>query len=299
MSKRKLLLLVKEKHVEGWDDPRMPTLSGMRRRGYTPESIRDFAERVGVAKSDNTVEIALLDHCLREDLNQRAMRVMAVLRPLKVIITNYPNNQVEELDAINNPEDPEAGNRKIPFSREIFIEQDDFREEPPSKFFRLAPGREVRLKHAYYITCNEVFKDPQTGEITELHCTYDPKSRGGWTDDGRKVKGTLHWVSVKQSLNAEVRLYDHLFLQENPEDTEEGKNFLSVLNPNSLEILKNCKVEPGLINATIEERYQFLRQGYFCLDSKDSRANALVFNRTVALRDTWARIERSQAKKVN
>jgi len=297
MSKRKLLLLVKEKHVDGWDDPRMPTLSGMRRRGYTPESIRDFAERVGVAKSDNTVEIALLDHCLREDLNQRALRVMAVLRPLKVIITNYPIDQVEELDAVNNPEDPESGNRKIPFSREIYIEQDDFREDPPSKFFRLAPGREVRLKHAYYITCNDVIKDPQTGEISEIHCTYDPKSRGGWTDDGRKVKGTLHWVSVNQSINAEVHLYNHLFLQENPEATEEGKDFLSVLNPDSLEVLRDCKVEPGLIEATIEERYQFLRQGYFCLDSKDSNSHSLVFNRTVPLRDTWARIERSQAKK--
>ncbi len=297
MSKRKLLLLVKEKHVDGWDDPRMPTLSGMRRRGYTPESIRDFAERVGVAKSDNTVEIALLDHCLREDLNLRALRVMAVLRPIKVVLTNYPQDQLEELEAINNPEDPDAGTRKIPFSREIFIDSDDFREEPPSKFFRLAPGREVRLKHAYYITCNEVIKDPQTGEIAELHCTYDPKSRGGWTDDGRKVKGTLHWVSAEQAVNAEIRLYNHLFLQENPEDTEEGEDFISVLNPDSLEILKDCKVEPSMRNATTSERYQFLRQGYFCLDSKDSKPNALVFNRTVPLRDTWARIERSQARK--
>jgi glutaminyl-tRNA synthetase len=296
MSKRKLLLLVKERHVDGWDDPRMPTLSGMRRRGYTPESIRDFAERVGVAKSDNTVDIALLDHCLREDLNLRALRVMTVLRPIKVVITNYPEDQIEELEAVNNPEDPDAGSRKIPFSREIYIEQEDFREDPPPKFFRLAPGREVRLKHAYYITCNEVIKG-EGGEIQELHCTYDPNSRGGWTDDGRKVKGTLHWVSLQHAIDLEIRLYNHLFLKENPEDTEEGEDFRSVLNPDSLEILKHAKAEPSLKKATTSERYQFLRQGYFCLDSKDSTNNSLVFNRTVSLRDTWARIERSQAKR--
>ncbi len=297
MSKRKLMQLVRKKYVDGWDDPRMPTLSGMRRRGYTPESIRDFSERVGVAKSNNIVEIALLDHCLREDLNLRALRVMAVLRPLKVVITNYPEDKTEELEAINNPEDSDAGVRNIPFSREIYIEKDDFREDPPSKFFRLAPGREVRLKHGYYVTCTNVIRDSQTGEIRELHCTYDPDSRGGWTDDGRKVKGTLHWVSAKEAINAEIRLYNHLFELENPEDTKEGEDFLSVLNPDSLDVLKDCKVEPGLNNAIAGERYQFLRQGYFCLDSKNSKPNALVFNRTVPLRDSWARIERAQIRK--
>ncbi len=296
MSKRKLLMLVKEGHVSGWDDPRMPTISGMRRRGYTPESIRDFADRIGVAKSDNMVEIALLEHCLREDLNLRALRVMAVLNPLRVVITNYPENKVEELEAVNNPENPEAGSRSLPFSREIYIEQEDFREDPPSKYFRLAPGQEVRLKHAYYITCIDVIKDPVNGEITELHCTYDPESRGGWTKDSRKVKGTLHWVSVDQAVDAEVRLYDHLFLKENPDNTGEGEDFRSFINPDSLQVLKNCKVEPDLTRASTQNTYQFLRQGYFCLDSKDSKPEALVFNRTVSLRDSWARIERSQQR---
>jgi glutaminyl-tRNA synthetase len=296
MSKRKLLLLVKEGHVSGWDDPRMPTISGMRRRGYTPESIRDFADRIGVAKSDNMVEIALLEHCLREDLNLLALRVMAVLNPLRVVITNYPENKVEELEAVNNPENPEAGSRSLPFSKEIYIEQEDFREDPPSKYFRLAPGREVRLKHAYYITCIDVIKDPVNGEITELHCTYDPESRGGWTKDGRKVKGTLHWVSVDHAVDAEVRLYDHLFLKENPDTTNEGEDFRSFINPDSLQVLKNCKVEPDLTRASTQNTYQFLRQGYFCLDSKDSKPEALVFNRTVSLRDSWARIERSQQR---
>jgi glutaminyl-tRNA synthetase len=296
MSKRKFIQLVQEKKVDGWDDPRMPTLSGLRRRGYTPEAIRNFAERIGVAKSDNMVEIALLEHCLREDLNNSALRVMAVLDPVKVIITDYPEDKEEELEAVNNPEDPDAGNRMIPFSRELYIERNDFREDPPRKYFRLAPGAEVRLKHAYYITCEKVIKDPKSGEITELHCTYDPKSRGGWTDDGRKVKGTLHWVSARHAINAEVRLYEHLFLKENPDDISEGENLFSHLNPESLKFLSECKVEPGLINASVKNRYQFLRQGYFVVDSKDSTPNALVFNRAVSLRDTWARIERSQSQ---
>jgi glutaminyl-tRNA synthetase len=297
MSKRKFIQLVEEKKVDGWDDPRMPTLSGFRRKGYTPQSIRTFAERIGVAKSDNMVEIALLEHCLREDLNKSALRVMAVLDPVKVILTNYPEDKEEDLEAVNNPEDPAAGNRMISFCREIYIERDDFREDPPRKYFRLAPGAEVRLKHAYYITCEKVIKDPASGEITELHCTYDPKSRGGWTDDGRKVKGTLHWVSVRHAINAEARLYDHLFLKENPDDTNEGEDLFSYLNPDSLKVLSACKVEPGLANASVENRYQFLRQGYFVVDSKDSKPDALVFNRAVSLRDSWARIERSQNPK--
>jgi glutaminyl-tRNA synthetase len=294
MSKRKFIQLVREEKVDGWDDPRMPTLSGLRRRGYTPESIRTFADRIGVAKSDNMVEIALLEHCLRDDLNVSALRVMAVLSPLKIIITNYPEDKEEELEAINNPEDPDAGARMIPFSRELYIERDDFREDPPKKYFRLAPGAEVRLKHAYYITCEKVIRDPASGEIIELHCTYDPKSYGGWTDDGRKVKGTLHWVSAGHAVNAEVRLYEHLFLKENPDDTKEGEDFHSYLNPESLVVLTECKVEPGLIHASAQNRYQFLRQGYFVVDSKDSKPDALVFNRAVSLRDSWARIERSQ-----
>ncbi len=294
MSKRKLLQLVREGKVDDWDDPRMPTLSGLRRKGYTPQSIRVFADRIGVAKSDNMVEIALLEHCLREDLNYSALRVMAVLNPIKIIIKNYPEDKEEELEAVNNPEDENAGTRMIPFSREIYIERDDFREDPPRKYFRLAPGAEVRLKHAYYITCEKVIKDPANGEITELHCTYDPKSRGGWTDDGRKVKGTLNWVSAQHAVNAEVRLYEHLFLKENPGDIKEGEDFNSYLNPDSLKVLKQCKVEPGLVHASVQNRYQFLRQGYFVVDSKDSKPDALVFNRTVSLRDSWARIERSQ-----
>ena len=294
MSKRKLLQLVREGKVDGWDDPRMPTLSGLRRKGYSPQSIRVFADRIGMAKSDNMVEIALLEHCLRENLNYSALRVMAVLNPLKVIITNYPEDKEEELEAVNNPEDEDAGTRMIPFSREIYIERDDFREDPPRKYFRLAPGSEVRLKHAYYITCEKVIKDPASGEITELHCTYDPKSQGGWTDDGRKVKGTLNWVSAQHAVNAEVRLYEHLFLKENPGDIKEGEDFNSYLNPDSLKVLKQCKVEPGLVHASVQNRYQFLRQGYFVVDSKDSKPDALVFNRAVSLRDSWARIERSQ-----
>jgi glutaminyl-tRNA synthetase len=295
MSKRKFIQLVKEKYVKGWDDPRMPTISGMRRRGYTPEAIRDFSDRIGVAKSNSTVDIALLEHCLRDDLNKRALRVMAVLDPLKVIITNYPENKTEELEAENNPEDASMGTRKIPFSRVIYIEKDDFREDPPKKYFRLAPGAEVRLKHAYYITCNEVVRDPKTNEITELQCTFDPNSKGGWTQDGRKVKGTLHWVSAEHAVSAEVRLYENLFLYEYPDDVTEGKNFLDNLNPDSLSILKNCLVEPGLVDAKPELRYQFLRNGYFCLDP-DSTKNHLVFNRTASLRDTWAKIEQKQNK---
>ncbi|MBN1408290.1 MAG: glutamine--tRNA ligase/YqeY domain fusion protein [Calditrichaceae bacterium] len=291
MSKRKLLQLVKEKHVSGWDDPRMPTISGMRRRGYTPEAIREFADRVGVAKANSTADIALLEHCLREDLNKRAKRVMAVLKPIKVIITNYPEDKVEELEAENNPEDASAGTRKIYFSREIYIEEDDFREDAPSKYFRLAPGKEVRLKHAYYITCEKVIKDDKTGEIIELHCSYDPKSKGGWTDDGRKVKGTLHWVSVQHAVKAEVRLYEHLFVKEFPEDNPDGTTFIEQINPESLIILKDCMVEPGLKTAKLGDRYQFLRNGYFCLDP-DSIEDKLVFNRTTSLRDSWAKIEK-------
>jgi glutaminyl-tRNA synthetase len=291
MSKRKLLQLVKEKHVRGWDDPRMPTISGMRRRGYTSEAIRDFADRVGVAKANSTADIALLEHCLREDLNKRAQRVMAVLKPLKVIITNYPAGKIEELEAENNPEDTNAGTRKIYFGREIYIEQDDFREEAPKKYFRLAPGKEVRLKHAYYITCEKIIKDEKTGEIKELHCAYDPESKGGWTNDSRKVKGTLHWISAKHAVIAEVRLYEHLFAKEFPEDNPDGTTFIDQINPDSLIVMKDCLVEPKLKKAKLDDRYQFLRNGYFCLDP-DSTENKLVFNRTVSLRDSWAKIEK-------
>jgi len=296
MSKRKLRELVEGGYVSGWDDPRMPTISGLRRRGYTPEAIRNFCERIGVAKSNSTVDIALLEHCIREDLNQRAPRVMAVLHPLRVVIDNYPEDKVEELDAQNNPEDPGMGLRKIPFSRVIYIEQDDFREVPPKKFFRLAPGREVRLKHAYYIKCVRVVKDKQTGKVIELHCTYDPQTRGGWSSDGRKVKGTLHWVSAVHALKAEVRLYNHLFIKANPEDVEDGSDFKANLNPNSLEKLTSCWVEPGLVEAKPGSKYQFLRQGYFCVDSVDSSNEKLVFNRIVSLRDSWARIEKAEKK---
>lgn len=295
LSKRKLLRLVNEGYVKGWDDPRMPTLSGFRRRGYTPKSIQDFADRIGVAKSNSTVDIALLQHCLRDDLNQRAQRVMAVLDPLKVVITNYPADQVEQMDAVNNPEDKSAGTRPVPFSRMIYIEREDFREDPPKKFFRLAPGREVRLMHAYYITCTDVIKDEQ-GEVVELHCTYDPATRGGDSPDGRKVRGTLHWVSAAHALDAEVRLYDHLFHTPFPEEVEEGQDFLSNLNPNSLEVLTGCKLEPGLAGAAPGSRFQFIRQGYFCVDS-DTTADKPVFNRTVPLRDTWAKIEKAQKQK--
>ncbi len=297
LSKRKLIRLVEEGHVSGWDDPRMPTISGLRRRGYTPESIRNFCERIGVAKADSIVDMALLEYCIREQLNKIAPRVMGVLRPLKVIIDNYPEDQVEELDAINNPEDPDMGTRKIPFSRELYIEQDDFMEDPPKKFFRLAPGREVRLRYAYFITCVDVVKDPATGEVTELHCTYDPQTRGGDAPDGRKVKGTLHWVSASHALNARVNLYEHLFVKENPNAVEEGKDFIDYLNPNSLEILKNCMVEPSLSAARPGDRYQFERLGYFCVDTKDKPPEYLVFNRIVTLRDTWAKILKAQQQK--
>jgi len=296
MSKRKLLQLVEEGHVAGWDDPRMPTISGLRRRGYTPESIQDFCDRIGVAKRESIVDIALLEHCPRLDLNKRAPRVMAVLRPLRVIIDNYPEGRVEELDAENNPEDSSMGTRKIPFSRELYIERDDFREDPPKKFFRLSPGREVRLKHAYYIKCERVVKDEQTGEVIELRCTYDPETRGGWSKDGRMVKGTLHWVSVPHSLKAEVRLYNHLFVKEDPADESDGADFKTYLNPKSLEILFSCRVEPSLADAKPGSRCQFLRQGYFCVDSVDSSRHRLVFNCTVPLRDTWAKIEKAQKR---
>ena len=294
MSKRKLVRLVTDGHVEGWDDPRMPTISGLRRRGYTPESIRVFCDRIGVAKKESMVDIALLEHCLREDLNKRAPRVMAVLRPLKVIIENYPEGQVEELDAVNNPEDSAWGSRKVPFSRELYIEQDDFMEEPPKKFFRLTPGREVRLRYGYFITCVSVKKDAATGEILELRCTYDPETRGGNAPDGRKVKATLHWVSASHALEAEVRLYNHLFTRENPGDGEEGKDFSAYINPDSLELIRGCRVEPSLKNAAPENIYQFERLGYFCADRHDCTTEKLVFNRSVTLRDTWARMQKKQ-----
>ncbi len=286
MSKRKLLELVKDKHVSGWDDPRMPTLCGLRRRGYTPESIRNFCDRIGVAKSNSTVDVALLEHCLREDLNSKAPRVMGVLQPIKLIIDNYPEGKVEEFDAEINPEKPEIGTRKVPFSRELYIEKEDFMEEPPKGFFRLAPGREVRLKHAYYVTCANVVKDNKTGEVIELHCTYDPETRGGWSSDGRKVKGTLHWVSAKHAIPAEVRLYDHLFAVDNPDNVEEGKDFKDNLNPDSLRKLFNCMIEPSLTSAKPGDRYQFLRQGYFCVDPDFSNKN-LIFNQIVPLKDSW------------
>ncbi len=295
LSKRKLLELVNGGYVSGWDDPRMPTLSGLRRRGYTPESIRNFCERVGVAKSNAIIDVALLEHSIREDLNKHAPRVMAVLHPLRVVIDNYPEGQVEELEAVNNPEDPKAGARKVPFSRVLYMEQDDFREDPPSKFYRLAPGREVRLRYAYFIKCVDVVKDEQTGEVIELHCTYDPETRGGSAPDGRKVKATLHWVSAEHSLEAEVRLYDYLFLDEAAAYGDESADFKSTLNPNSLETLTSCRVEPSLANAAPGSRYQFERQGYFCVDSADSSEDALVFNRTVSLRDTWAKVQKKQA----
>jgi glutaminyl-tRNA synthetase len=288
MSKRKLLQLVQQGMVSGWDDPRMPTISGLRRRGYTPESIRDFCARIGVAKKENVIDVAQLEHSIREDLNRRAPRVMGVLRPLKVVLTNYPEGHVEEVDVINNPEDPSAGTRKVPFSRVLWIEGDDFMENPPRKFFRLAPGREVRLRCAYFIRCNEVIKDAQD-RIVELRCTYDPATRGGDAPDGRRVKSTLHWVSASHAIPAEVRLYDRLFSVEDPECAPEGKSFLHNLNPRSLEILRAAQVEPGLASAAPGLRVQFERLGYFCVDP-DSRPGALVFNRTVSLRDTWVKI---------
>ena len=291
LSKRKLLELVQGGYVTGWDDPRMPTLVGMRRRGYTPESVRSFAERVGVAKRDNVVDLALLEHTVREDLNRRAPRAMAVLRPLRVVIDNYPEGQVEELEAVNNPEEPGMGTRKVPFSRILCIEQEDFREDPPPKFFRLAPGREVRLRYGYIIKCVDVVKDSNTGQVVELRCTYDPETKSGSPGAGRRVKGTVHWVSASHSLSAEVRLYDHLFTAEYPDGTEEGADFKSNLNPDSLQVLTSCRVEPSLAGAPPGSRYQFERLGYFCVDPVDSSDKALVFNRTVPLRDTWARIE--------
>jgi glutaminyl-tRNA synthetase len=292
LSKRKLVELVDRGYIAGWSDPRMPTLSGLRRRGYTPESIRNFCERIGVAKRDSIVDIALLEYSLREDLNKRAPRVMGVLRPLKVVIENYPEDQVEELDALNNPEDPAMGSRKIPFSRVLYIEQDDFREDPPKKFFRLAPGREIRLRYAYYITCVKVIKDEKSGRVEALRCTYDPETRGGGAPDGRKVKATLHWVSAGHAIKAEARLYDHLFVKENP-DGEKDVDFKKYLNPDSMEILPFI-VEPSLADAAPGSRYQFERLGYFCVDSSD---NDLVFNRTVTLRDTWAKIQKAHQQK--
>jgi glutaminyl-tRNA synthetase len=292
LSKRRLVQLVQGEHMSGWDDPRMPTISGLRRRGYTPESIRNFCERIGVARRDSTVDIALLEFSIREDLNKIAPRVMGVLRPLKVVIDNYPDDQVEELDALNNPEDLTMGTRKIPFSRVIYIEQDDFLEEPPKKFFRLAPGREVRLRYAYFITCVDVVKDEETGQIIELHCTYDPATRGGSSPDGRKVKATLHWVSASHAIKAQARLYDHLFVKEDP-DEEKDVDFKTHLNPDSLKIC-SFLVESSLAGAPSGSRYQFERLGYFCVDSVDSSDNELVFNRTVTLRDTWAKIRTKQ-----
>lgn len=293
MSKRKLLDLVERKYVGGWDDPRLPTLKGLRRRGYTPEAIRTFCEHIGVAKRDATIEMGLLEHFIREDLNRRAPRVMGVLRPLRVVIDNYPEGQVEELEAVNNPEDSSMGTRKVPFSRVVYIEQEDFRENPPKKFFRLSPGQEVRLRYAYIIKCVGVVKDEHTGEVIEVHCTYDPDTRSGSSQAGRKVKGTLHWVSAAHALDAEVRLYEHLFLNSDPNDIPEGEDCTANLNPNSLERLTGCRVEPSLTNAQPGNRYQFERQGYFCVDP-DSSSGRLVFNRTVSLKDTWAKIEKAQ-----
>jgi glutaminyl-tRNA synthetase len=295
LSKRKLIELVERGIVTGWDDPRMPTISGYRRRGYTPEAIRNFCDRIGVARADSTVDIGLMEHCLREELNRRAARVMAVLRPLKVTLVNYPEGQVEELDAINNPEDPAMGTRQVPFGREIFIEREDFMEEPPKKFFRLAPGREVRLRYAYFITCVEVVEDPASGQVIELRCTYDPATRGGDAPDGRKVKGTLHWVSAPHAVPAEVRLYSHLFTQENPDDVAAGGHFTDHVNPASLEVLTDCRLEPGLASAAPGRPYQFERLGYFCVDAGDSRPERLVFNRSVTLRDSWAKIVKKVA----
>ena len=290
LSKRRLLKLVQEKHVSGWDDPRMPTLSGIRRRGYTPEAIRNFCAAIGVSKTNGTLELAMLEHFVREDLNKRAPRVMAVLRPLKVVIDNYPENQAEEVEAVNNPEDESAGKRKVPFSRVLYIEQDDFREDPPKQYYRLSPGREVRLRYGYFITAKSVVKNGK-GEVVEVHCTYDPATRGGNAPDGRKVKSTIHWVSAAHAIDAEVRLYDKLFSQEDPDQLEEGQEFTANLNPNSLEVISQAKLEPSLANPPVGSRYQFERLGYFCVDP-DAKPGKPVFNRTVALKDTWAKIEK-------
>ncbi len=294
LSKRRLIQLVDEGHVSGWDDPRMPTLSGLRRRGYTPEAVRNFCERIGVARRDSVVDMALLEYIIREDLNKRAARVMAVLRPLRVVIINYPEEQTQELEAINNPEDPGMGTRSVPFSRVLYIEQEDFREDPPKKFFRLAPGREVRLRYAYFIKCVDVIKDEQTGEIVELHCTYDPQTLGGAAPDGRRVKATLHWVSADHAISAQVRLYDNLFTVPNPTEAKGDLDFKDYVNTNSLETLRDCRLEPSLAGAAPGSRYQFERVGYFCVDTVDSTAESLVFNRTVTLRDTWAKILKAQ-----
>ncbi len=295
LSKRKLLQLVQEGRVKGWDDPRMPTLGGIRRRGYTPEAVRNFCGAIGVSKTNGSIELAMLEHFVREDLNKRAPRVMAVLRPLKVVIDNYPENQVEEMDAVNNPEDASAGTRKVPFSRVLYIEQDDFREEPPKGYFRLSPGREVRLRYGYFITCKSVVKN-ETGEVVEVHCTYDPATHGGNAPDGRKVKSTIHWVSADNAIDAEVRIYENLFSKENPGQVEEGQDFTANLNPKSLEVITDAKLEPSLVNAAAGSRYQFERLGYFCVDP-DSTPGKLVFNRTVALKDTWAKVEKKQGAK--
>ena len=292
MSKRLLRQMVEQGRVNGWDDPRMPTLRGLRRRGYTPGAIRNFVAAAGVSRTNGSVELAMLEHFVREDLNKRSPRVMAVLRPLRVVIDNYPENQVEEMDATNNPEDESAGSRKIPFSRVLYIEQDDFREVPPPKYFRLTPGREVRLRYGYFITCTSVVKNDK-GEVVEVHCTYDPASHGGNSPDGRKVKSTIHWVSAAHAVDAEVRMYEHLFTKENPADVEEGHDVLENLNPNSLEVITDAKIEPSLADAATGSRYQFERLGYFCADP-DSKPGKLVFNRTVALKDTWARVEKKQ-----
>jgi glutaminyl-tRNA synthetase len=293
MSKRKLLELVNSGVVSGWDDPRMPTLSGIRRRGYTPEAMRTFCDRIGVGKAESVVDFSLLEHFLREDLNKHTPRLMVVLKPLKVVIENYPEGQSEMLECINNPEDPSAGTRMVPFSKTLYIEQDDFREDPPKQFFRLAPGREVRLRYAYFITCKEVVKHPQTGEIIELRCTYDPATKGGDSPDGRKVKATLHWVSAEHSVPIETRLYDHLFVKPNPNEVEEGQDFKANLNPKSLEVIKDAKAEPQINQSKPGNTFQFERMGYFCMDPDSSDGN-LVFNRTVTLKDTWAKIEKKQ-----
>ena len=295
LSKRKLLQLVQEKRVSGWNDPRMPTLGGIRRRGYTPEAVRNFCGAIGVSKTNGSIELAMLEHFVREDLNKRAARVMAVLRPLKVVIDNYPETQVEEMEAVNNPEDVTAGTRKVPFSRVLYIEQDDFREDPPKGYFRLTPGREVRLRYGYFVTCTSAVKN-EKGEVVEVHCTYDPASRGGNSPDGRKVKSTIHWVSAAHAVDAEVRIYENLFSKENPNEVNEGQDFTANLNPNSLDVITDAKLEPSLAYAAAGSRYQFERLGYFCVDS-DSKAGNAVFNRTVALKDTWAKVERKQGGK--
>jgi glutaminyl-tRNA synthetase len=295
LSKRKLLQLVEQRHVSGWDDPRMPTLSGIRRRGYTPEAIRNFCAAIGVSKTNGVIELAMLEHFLREDLNKHAPRAMAVLRPLKVVIDNYPENQVEEMDAVNNPEDPSAGTRRVPFSRVLYVEHDDFREDPPKQYYRLSPGREVRLRYAYFVTCTDVVKNDH-GEVLEVHCKYDPATRGGNAPDGRKVKSTIHWVSAAHTIDAEVRLYDTLFTRENPNQTEDGRDFTANLNPRSLELV-GAKLEPSLANVAPGSRFQFERLGYFCADP-DSKSGKPVFNRTVALKDTWAKIEKGQQRGV-